>query len=243
MVSIDIAQWTLAVKIKKTKFRKHVPQALFNGLLLHLPYLYRTPLIAYESHLYDAIDRLLEIALKETKDVKGNIIECGAERCGTSCLIAIHLKRNNIARKVFALDTFGEGFDKTELEKERQDGSTSADTSFFKHNSIAYVTKKIEKLGLTDHVIPVKGRFSQTLPTVPGPFSFAIIDCDLEKSTYECLEYVWPRISRGGLILIDDYANRNYKGVKKAVDRFLKQEKRVGEISQIRRTNRFEMWK
>jgi O-methyltransferase len=213
---------------------------LYDTVLLDLPYLYRTPVIAYESHLYDIIDRLLEIALKQTNSV-GDIIECGAARCGTSCIIGMHLKANRIKKRIFALDSFGQGFERRELEDERRAGLTTAQMDHFTYNSIEYVKKKIRKLGLDNYVIPVDGWFRETLPTIEGPFSFAIIDCDLERSTNECLEYVWPRLSSGGVMLIDDYANHDYQGVKKALDRFL--EERIGRISHIHRANRFEVWK
>jgi len=236
-------EFTLVVKMRKltrSRIRRYFPRALYDGMLLHLPYLYRTPVIAYESHMYDALDRLLEIAT-QIKNVEGDIIECGAARCGTSCLIGLHLRANRIKKKIYALDSFGRGFDRRELQDEVHDGLTTAEITHFTYNSIEYVRKKIRRLGLDGYILPVDGWFRETLPTVRGPFSFAIIDCDLGRSTSECLEYVWQRISKGGVMLIDDYASTDYQGVKKALDRFLQE--KIAQVSHVHMANRFEVWK
>ena len=40
------------------------------------------------------------------------------------------------------------------------------------------------------------------------------------KSTKDCLEFYYPRLSPGGVILCDDYNSRTWPGVKKAVDEY-----------------------
>jgi O-methyltransferase len=50
-------------------------------------------------------------------------------------------------------------------------------------------------------------------------FSFVHIDVDLESSTRACLEFFYPRMAPGGIILTHDYSW--LQGVKAACDRFL----------------------
>jgi O-methyltransferase len=73
------------------------------------------------------------------------------------------------------------------------------------------------------------GYFSQTLASqCPEPVCFAYIDADLESSTREALEGVYPRVTRGGVIMIDDYCDpkrsprcwTGLPGVRAAVDGF-----------------------
>jgi len=208
------------------------------AFLLAFPRLYGTSIIAYESVMYP-VGRLVAI-VNETQNVVGDIVECGANLCGTSCCIAVHLKKSKMNKKIFALDSF-EGFQKKELVEEKRAGSTTIESDSFKYNSIAYVTKKIQALELQDYVIPIKGWFKDTLPTMQGPFSFALIDCALEKSAEECLQHIWPLLSKGGAMVIDDYEHTKFRGIKKAVDKFI--ENRAGEISCLHRDNRFEIWK
>lgn len=221
-------------------FLKHIPQPWLNRFLLAWPSIYRTRFVAYESHLSDASGRLTEIVLRETREVPGDIIECGAARCGTSCFVGTQLKENNINKKVYALDSF-QGFDKNELHIERAAGLTNAGDDSFTYTSPEYVERKIRGLGLESYVVPIGGWFKETLPTLCGPFSFAIIDCDLERSIEDCLEYVWPRLSIGGLIMIDDYGDKGYLGSQRAVDRFVRT--RGSEIASIRTFKRFEISK
>ena len=56
----------------------------------------------------------------------------------------------------------------------------------------------------------VKGWFSETLPKLDAK-SFAIIrlDGDLYESTMDALQALYPRLSPGGFVVVDDYALRS----------------------------------
>jgi asparagine synthase (glutamine-hydrolysing) len=66
----------------------------------------------------------------------------------------------------------------------------------------------------------VKGLFEETLPK-NGDMKIALahIDCDWFDPVTLCLEYVWPRLSSGGIVILDDY--NDWDGCKKATDQFL----------------------
>jgi O-methyltransferase len=71
-----------------------------------------------------------------------------------------------------------------------------------------------------NHVQFYKGRF----PDLAGPlentkFSFVHFDVDLYESTLACLEFFYPRMIPGGVMLSHDYSMLS--GVRKAVDEFL----------------------
>ena len=56
------------------------------------------------------------------------------------------------------------------------------------------------------HVRSLEGWFSQTLPRAPiGAISFLRLDGDLFRSTIDGLNHLYYRVSRGGLIYVDDY--------------------------------------
>jgi hypothetical protein len=76
-----------------------------------------------------------------------------------------------------------------------------------------------------------KGDVSATLPGVPdSAYRFVHIDTDLYQPTLVCLEYFVPRLSAGGIIVVDDYASGKCPGVAKAVLEFLE------------RDSRFQVW-
>lgn len=65
----------------------------------------------------------------------------------------------------------------------------------------------------------VEGLFEDTLkPT--GPVALAHLDCDWYESVKVCLDRIWPVLSAGGAIVIDDY--EAWHGCRVAVDEFLR---------------------
>jgi len=52
-------------------------------------------------------------------------------------------------------------------------------------------------------------------------FSLIHFDCDLYAPTKAALEALWPRVSRGGILLFDEYGIHDWPGETKAVDEFL----------------------
>ena len=208
------------------RLARYTPQILLNNFLLTFPSLYRTSLVMSESYLGShGIDDVLT-KLYTVLTLEGDIIECGSARCGTSVIIGSFLQAVQSKKKVYALDLFGRGFDLDELRAERMAGLTSAKDNAFIHTSYSYVTCKIQKLGLSDAVIPIKGYFQQTLPGLVDSkrFCLALIDCDLKKSTTYCAESIWPKLTENGVILFDDYdcdLFRTFKGPKIAVDEFV----------------------
>jgi hypothetical protein len=70
------------------------------------------------------------------------------------------------------------------------------------------------------HVSFYPGLFPQTAAPVEDiRFSFVHLDVDLKSSTLACLEFFYPRMVLGGVILTHDYSYLN--GVREAFDEFL----------------------
>jgi O-methyltransferase len=75
-----------------------------------------------------------------------------------------------------------------------------------------------------------RGWFRDTLPTqLPDQISFAHLDGDLYDSITDSLVFVYPRLSRGAVVVVDDYCdpsvldlNNIAPGVKSACDDFLR---------------------
>lgn len=218
---------------------KRFPQSWINSFLLSFPRLYQTRFIWYESYLRTAKHEILD-ALALTQPIEGNIVEFGSARCGTSALIGKLLKQNKILKKIYALDTFGAGFDKGELARERFRGLTDAKEEDFtgEYNSFAYVQAKIKALQLERYVVPIQGMFQQTFDSIEGKFSLAIVDCNLSESVKYSLESVWPRLTIGGIILVDDCDSKRFRGVKGAVDLFVKKERGDCEAQKLQRLYR-----
>ena len=68
----------------------------------------------------------------------------------------------------------------------------------------------------------IETKVVEFLEEFPGiRFSLIHFDCDLYKPNKAALEAVWDRVSRGGILLFDEYAIRDWPGETQAVDEFL----------------------
>ena len=71
----------------------------------------------------------------------------------------------------------------------------------------------------------VEGDIETTIPSFveenPGVrFSLIHFDCDLYKPKKIALEHLFPRVSRGGVILFDEYSIKDWPGETEAVDEY-----------------------
>ena len=108
-------------------------------------------------------------------------------------------------RKVYVADSF-EGLPPPNLETYPQD----AGWNFHQYKELAVslddVKNNFSRYGLLDEqVVFVKGWFTETLPSLEaGPFSLMRLDGDWYESTYVALEALYPKLSPGGFIILDD---------------------------------------
>ncbi|MEM9572648.1 MAG: TylF/MycF/NovP-related O-methyltransferase [Pseudomonadota bacterium] len=82
----------------------------------------------------------------------------------------------------------------------------------------AYVGKKFaKKLNL------VKGEFQHTLPSLEKDkkYAFVFIDCDLYEGHKNALSYFYKKMTKDGIIFLDDYFSKEYPMAKVAVDEYL----------------------
>jgi hypothetical protein len=71
----------------------------------------------------------------------------------------------------------------------------------------------------------IKGNIEETTEDFvkknPGVrFSLIHLDCDMYEPTKAALDNLWPLLSKGGLVLFDEYADSKWPGETKAADEF-----------------------
>jgi O-methyltransferase len=67
-----------------------------------------------------------------------------------------------------------------------------------------------------------KGWFSEvTADDLPEAIAFAFLDGDYYLSVKDPLKSIWPRLSPGAIVVVDDYANEALPGAAKAVDEWI----------------------
>jgi hypothetical protein len=146
-----------------------------------------------------------------SEGISGDLAELGVYRGNSARLLAVLAKRSQ--RRLFLFDTFS-GFDRRNLQ-----GPDSDKRVAFEDTSL----ERVKRLVKLDNVVYVSGLFPDSLPTVALPERFAVVhlDCDLYEPTRAGLEYFYPRMSAGGLLIVHDYGSGHWPGIRVAVDEFL----------------------
>ena len=150
------------------------------------------------------------------RTVYGDIVECGCAQGGSAALMALTLKSLRTSRRLWLFDTF-----------EGLPAPTCGDPDYeiaklFTGDCVGTleeVETLFQRLLINDDVHFVKGLFQKTLPTTNIPLIALLhIDGDWFESVKVCLENLYDKVVRGGIIQFDDYGY--WQGAKKAVDEF-----------------------
>ena len=158
------------------------------------------PLLVFDNEAYQIF-----MAVKRTERIQGDLAEVGVYRGGTAKLI----READGNRALHLFDTF-EGLPEV----------ADIDRPLFSRGQFAASIDGVKSY-LRDYqnIFFYKGLFPQTsAPVANKTFSFVHFDVDTYESTKSCLEFFYPRMNRGGIILSHDYINA--AGVRRAFDEF-----------------------
>ena len=156
---------------------------------------------------------VLQLRKVLSENIIGEMAEVGVYKGYTAKLIHYYVPE----RKFFIFDTF-EGFSKKDISIEKKETGYIAGETWFNDTSESSVVKYISPLN--ENLIVIKGLFPDSCPSdLPEAFAFVHLDVDLYNPTKLCLDFFYPRMSNGGLILVHDYMS--WTGARKAVDEFL----------------------
>ena len=182
----------------------------------------------YETVSLDRFEKVLmqlEI-FKIIKNVKGCILEFGIFRGNSFIRFMLFNKIYNFKKKFYGFDTFGEFpkgknyFDNLQRNKFTKSAGTSS-TNKLSLNRI------LKKKKLTNFTL-IKGDVLATLPKFIREnknlqISLINLDLDLYEPSKIVLESLYPRLSKNGIIILDNY--KTFYGETKAVNEFCKKHK------------------
>jgi hypothetical protein len=152
----------------------------------------------------------IEQAFKE--GVQGDFAEVGVYKGNTSAILAHYANKYN--QKVLLYDTFC-GFDIRDLQGVDSDkGGVD-----FSNTNIELVKTVIQNLQVCEFV---QGWFPDSIKDEHYSLNYSIVslDCDLYEPIKAGLDFFYPRMSKGGFLLIHDYSSGHWDGARKAVDEF-----------------------
>lgn len=142
-----------------------------------------------------------------SNNIQGDLIECGVWRGGTVIFMRAILKVYGISdRIVWVADSF-EGCPQPDETKYPQDKGLD----FYLNKDIGVDLEKVkhnfERYGLLDDQVRfLKGWFKDTLPQAPvQKLALLRLDGDLYESTMDALFNLYPKLSAGGYVIVDDF--------------------------------------
>lgn len=173
--------------------------------------------------LWKAVHHILD------RDIKGDIVECGVWRGGSMMLAAWTLLSRNVTdRDMWLYDTFrgqpeprpmdrdiwGQDQRRTWAEHVLGGKYVGSQASFRE------VQNNMSTTGYPGQFINmVAGMVENTIPeSIPDRISILRLDTDWHVSTKHTLEHLYPRLSRGGILIIDDYGH--LEGARQATDEY-----------------------
>jgi hypothetical protein len=157
-------------------------------------------------HRLDALQKLVLKALRD--EIKGDLVEAGTWRGGTSILMRAALKACNVSdRTVWVADSF-EGMPAPDTSKYPTDAGSTLHAIGELAVPLEEVKANFGRYELLDSQVRfLKGWFRETLPSAPiSQIAVLCVDAGMYESTMNVLEHLYPKVSPGGFIILNDYA-------------------------------------
>ena len=164
--------------------------------------------------------------------IPGALVECGVWRGGVMMAMLLEAQAcGDPSRHAYLYDTF-EGMSAPGPQDVNWEGQNAqekyvasdptATGSSWCRASLEDVQAGIASLGLPSQIHYVKGKVEDTLPgTLPEHIALLRLDTDWYESTKAEMEHLFPRLSPGGVLIVDDYGS--WAGSRQAVDEYLGQ--------------------
>lgn len=187
---------------KKLTEELNIPEGKIIKKYVELPYEARITFLKCQSELMYA------------KNLRGNIAEGGVLQGD----FAKYMNQYFPDRKLYLFDTF-EGFDRRDVSVEKAGNYSRFGEGHYNITSMDMVK---EKMPHKENCIFKPGYFPESAHDVDDEFVFVNLDFDLYNPTLAGLEFFYPKLVKGGTILVHDYFPDDYKGVKQAVADFQK---------------------
>ncbi len=175
-----------------------------------------------------ALCRSVEYVVKQA--IPGDIVECGVWKGGSMMAVAKTLMDRQAVRTLHLFDTFEGMPEPADVDKDFR-GETAAQRmarekgagGFWVYGPLDEVKRNLRDTGYDEsRVVFVKGKVEETIPAhAPERISLLRLDTDWYESTYHELVHLYPRLSIGGVLIIDDYGH--WEGARRAVDQYIEE--------------------
>jgi O-methyltransferase len=153
-------------------------------------------------------------AASHAVQLEGDLVECGVYRGGLARAIVDYVGFGALDKHFYLFDTFSGIPDQAISPAERALGRSSSEFD----ECYAAVCETFRPF---PNVHPIRGIVPDSLPQAPiERVAYLSLDMNVYQPEIAAAEYFWPRMSSGGIILLDDYGFRRYIMEKYAFDEF-----------------------
>jgi hypothetical protein len=166
--------------------------------------------------------------------ILGDIVECGVWRGGMMMAAArTLLSCRDTSRELWSYDTFAGMVEPTDkdldakgdsaLERWQAAPRTESGAVDWCYACLEDVARNLEITGYPREKLHlIKGRVEDTLPArAPQRISILRLDTDWYESSKHELVHLFPRLERGGVLILDDYGH--WQGARQATDEYFKE--------------------
>jgi O-methyltransferase len=175
--------------------------------------------------LYKAVEHIVG------EGIEGDLAECGVWRGGSAMMMALALRHfGSVDRQIWLYDTFTGMTAPAEDDVQTMSGRPAAailaerprneEDPFWGVAPRGLVEANLEGTGYpARNFCLVEGDILQTLPgRAPARLALLRLDTDWHATTRHELKTLYPRLSSGGILIVDDYGY--WSGARKAVDEY-----------------------
>ncbi|PAB60657.1 dTDP-6-deoxy-L-hexose 3-O-methyltransferase [Anaeromicrobium sediminis] len=159
---------------------------------------------------------------KKTLGLPGEVVECGVFKGASFTRFGAFrdLIENSNSRKLIGFDIFG-SFPETEYEEDKIKREHFIKNAGGESISVEQLEAILQYKRIDRNIELIKGDITKTIPEYLDKhpelkISLLNLDTDIYEPAVTILEYLYPRIVKGGILMLDDYGV--FPGETKAVD-------------------------
>lgn len=160
-------------------------------------------------------------AASRVKDLEGDFVECGVNKGGLSSAVINYVGFDKLLDKRFYLFDTYQGLSKAHLSSDKEIFEYESKWKDYYTDCYDEVKERFSKY---ENVSVIKGTVPETLENVTiDKVSYLSIDMNCYLPEIKAMEFFWPKMVKGGIIILDDYAWVGHEDQQKGFDIFAKE--------------------
>jgi O-methyltransferase len=147
----------------------------------------------------------------------GDLVECGVHTGMLSLAVCKYIDFNATGKTFWLFDTFA-GIPEEQMAEEERPFRIEENDAFYQQDSYEIARRNFAPY---PNARLVRGRVPDSLEGAGiGAVSYLSLDMNIAAPELAALEFFWPKLSVGAIVLLDDYGWTHYRPQKVAMDRF-----------------------